>query len=174
VPKPSAKYDPRWDPPGSEHQEGSIVDSGTVLVGGLRVWITHGDHPKGPGEWTGGCDIPENVPEDTLHQLVRGGAFRLQLEDGRGADVLISSEPSATRLYIRAAGPLQSAPESAAGVDAEEAPDDLESILDEIKQLSHRDVSFLLSYLRRGLGPPDARLSALYYKMRLYKEHFIR
>jgi hypothetical protein len=172
--KPSSKYDPRWDPPGSEHLEGSIADSDTVLVSNLRVWIAHGNSPQAPDDWSGGCEIPEAIPETTLHQLVRGGAFHLQLGDGRGADVLISSEPSATRLYIRAVAPLQSAEESAAGVEAEEAHSDLESILDEVKLLNQRDVHFLLLYLRQGLGPPEARLSALYYKMLLYKEYFIR
>ena len=38
--KPPSKYDPRWDPPGSEHLEGSIVDSDIVLVSSLKVWIS--------------------------------------------------------------------------------------------------------------------------------------
>jgi hypothetical protein len=172
--KPPSKYDPRWDPPGSEHLEGSIVDSDIVLVSSLKVWIAHGNGPKRSGEWSGGCDIPGDIPDTTLHQLVRGGAFHLQLEDGRGADVLISSEPSATRLYIRGVGSLQSAQENPVGVEAEEARTDLESLVDEVKQLSERDLHFLLSYLRQGLGPPNARLSALYHRMLLYKEEFIR
>jgi hypothetical protein len=69
--KPPSKYDPRWDPPGSEHLEGSIVDSDTELVRNLKIWIAQANAPKRSGEWTGGCEIPGDIADTTLHQLVR-------------------------------------------------------------------------------------------------------
>jgi hypothetical protein len=62
----------------------TIRDGDTILAEGVDVWIESGKRASGLDYWEGRFSMPDVV------LLPAGGPFRLDANDGRSGDILIS------------------------------------------------------------------------------------
>ena len=66
-----------------EHARGKITRGGAVLADGVDVWIEKVLHGM-LYDWNGGLTLPED------HSIGVGGPYRLELDDGRSGEILVT------------------------------------------------------------------------------------
>ena len=86
-----------------EHARGKITRGGDMLADGVDVWIEKVQHGELYG-WHGGLALPPG------HSIGVGGPYRLELDDGRSGEILVTnirfSGSAQTEATFEGSGPL--------------------------------------------------------------------